>query len=52
MDDRPDIVDEKTRIGDGEVDLMMGRHGGGGLLTLVDRTTRFTRIETRTLQAG
>ena len=24
---------------------MMGRHGGGGLLTLVDRTTRFTRIE-------
>ncbi|HIG53464.1 MAG TPA: IS30 family transposase [Candidatus Handelsmanbacteria bacterium] len=45
IDDRPDIVDEKTRIGDWEVDLMMGRHGGGGLLTLVDRTTRFTRIE-------
>jgi IS30 family transposase len=45
MDDRPDIVDEKTRIGDWEVDLMMGRHGGGGLLTLVDRTTRVTRIE-------
>jgi hypothetical protein len=38
-------VDKKTRIGDGEVDLMMGGHGGGGLLTLVDRKTRFTRIE-------
>ena len=24
---------------------MMGGHGGGGLLTLVDRKTRFTRIE-------
>ena len=45
IDDRPAIVDEKIRIGDWEVDLMMGRHGGGGLLTLVDRKTRFTRIE-------
>jgi len=45
IDDRPAIVDEKTRIGDWEVDLMMGGHGGGGLLTLVDRKTRFTRIE-------
>ena len=35
IDDRPAIVDEKTRIGDWEVDLMMGGHGGGGLLTLV-----------------
>jgi transposase, IS30 family len=46
IDDRLAIVDEKTRIGDWEVDLMMGRHGGGGLLTLVDRKTRFTRMET------
>jgi IS30 family transposase len=36
---------EKTRIGDWEVDLMMGGHGGGGLLTLLDRKTRFIRIE-------
>jgi IS30 family transposase len=40
IDDCPAIVNEKTRIGDWEVDLMMGRHGGGGLLTLVDRKTR------------
>ena len=45
VEDRPAIVDEKTRMGDWEVDLMMGGHGGGGLLTLVDRKTRFTRIE-------
>ena len=37
IDDRPAIVDEKARIGDWEVDLMMGGHGGGGLLTLLDR---------------
>ena len=45
IDDRPTVVDEKARIGDWEVDLMMGGHGGGGLLTLVDRKSRFTRIE-------
>ncbi len=45
IDTRPAIVEEKTRIGDWEVDLMMGGHGGGGLLTLVERKSRFTRIE-------
>jgi IS30 family transposase len=45
IDDRPAIVDEKNRIGDWEVDLMMGGHGGGVLLTLVDRKTRFTHME-------
>ena len=45
IDDRPALVEEKTRIGDGEVDLMMGGHGGGGRLTLVDRKIRFTRIQ-------
>jgi transposase, IS30 family len=45
IEDRPTIVDEKTRLGDWEVDLMMGGHGGGGLLTLVERKSRFTRIE-------
>lgn len=45
IDDRPAVVEEKTRIGDWEVDLIMGGHGGGGLLTLVERKSRFTRIE-------
>jgi len=45
IEDRPAIVEKKTRIGDWEVDLMMGGHGGGGLLTLVERKSRFTRIE-------
>ena len=45
IDDRPALVEEKTRIGDGEVDLMMGGHGGACPLTLVDRKIRFTRIQ-------
>ena len=44
IDERPAIVEAKQRIGDWEVDLMMGRQGGGALLTLVERKSRFTRI--------
>ncbi len=45
IDERPLIVEEKQRIGDWEVDLMMGGQGGGAPLTLVERKSRFTRIE-------
>jgi len=42
IDDRPSVVEGKTQIGNWEVDLMMGGHSGGGLLTLVERKSRFT----------
>ena len=45
IDDRPPIVEEKTRIGDWEGDLMMGGQGGGALATLVDRKSRWTRLQ-------
>ena len=45
IDDRPLIVEEKTRIGDWEGDLMMGGQGGGALATLVDRKSRWTRLQ-------
>ena len=45
IDERPRIVEEKKRIGDWEIDLMMGGQGGGALLTLVERKSRFSRIE-------
>ena len=48
IDDRPPIVEEKTRIGDWEGDLMIGGQGGGALATLVDRKSRWTRLH----QAG
>ena len=42
IEDRPAIVNEKNRLGDWEVDLMMGGHGGSGLLTFVERKSRHT----------
>ena len=44
IDVRPDIVDELTRVGDWEMDLIIGRLGGVVLMTAVERKTRFTVI--------
>jgi len=46
IDDRPDIVDEKTRVGDWEIDLVIGRGHSGALVTIVERQTKFT-VSTR-----
>lgn len=42
IDERPKIVDEKSRIGDWEIDLVIGRGHSGALLTIVERKTSFT----------
>ena len=44
IDDRPAIVDERKRVGDWEMDLVIGRIGGAVLMTAVERKTRFTVI--------
>jgi len=44
IDQRPTIVEEKTRIGDWEADLVSGVHHRGFLVTLVDRKSKFTLI--------
>lgn len=44
IDDRPAIVDERKRVGDWEMDLIIGRPGGSVLMTAVERKTRFTVI--------
>lgn len=41
IDERPEIVDEKSRIGDWEIDLIVGKNGKGGILTMVERATSF-----------
>ncbi|WP_240593940.1 IS30 family transposase [Neisseria mucosa] len=41
---RPAIVDRKTRIGDWEADTIVGKNQKSALLTLVERTTRYTII--------
>jgi transposase, IS30 family len=42
--ERPQIVEDRTRIGDWEADLVSGAHHKGLLVTLVDRKTRYTLI--------
>ena len=42
IDERPAIVDEKTRVGDWEIDLVIGKGHRGALVTIVERATSFT----------
>ncbi len=44
IDERPDIVETRKRIGDWEMDLIIGRIGGSVLMTAVERKTRYTVI--------
>ncbi len=41
IDERPDIVDQKSRIGDWEGDTIIGRNHKGGLVTLAERMSRY-----------
>lgn len=42
IDDRPSIVDNKSRIGDWEIDTIIGKGHSGALVTIVERVTKFT----------
>lgn len=44
IDQRPAIVEKKSRIGDWEADLVSGVHHRGFLVTLVERKSKFTLI--------
>jgi len=44
IDERPEIVDERSRIGDWEVDTVIGRPGGVVLVTLAERKSRLSLI--------
>ena len=45
IDERPAIVAEKTRIGDWEIDTVIGQSHQGALVTIVDRVSKFTLIK-------
>lgn len=40
IDERPDVVDERDRVGDWEADLIIGKGHEGAMLTVVERKTR------------
>ena len=45
IDERPTIVDAKVRIGDWEIDTVIGKDHKGALVTLVDRKSKFALIK-------
>jgi IS30 family transposase len=45
IDQRPKIVDKKSRIGDLEIDTVIGKNHVGALVTVVDRKSKFTLIK-------
>ena len=40
IDERPAVVDSKSRFGDWELDTIVGRDGKGAIITIVERTTK------------
>ena len=40
IEQRPAVVDERTRLGDWEADLVLGKQGSGAIVTLVERKSR------------
>lgn len=52
--ERPAIVEERTRLGDWEGDTILGKGRQQAIVSLVDRTTRFTllaKVERKTAEA-
>lgn len=48
IEQRPNVVEQKSRIGDFEIDLIIGKGHKGAQLTIVDRMTSYTIIQTLT----
>lgn len=44
IDERPAIVDKKSRIGDWEIDTIIGKGHKGALVSIVERKSRYTLI--------
>jgi len=45
IEQRPDVVEQRARLGDIEVDLMVGKAHKSALLVLTDRTTLLTKLK-------
>ena len=44
IEERPNIVDDKSRVGDWEIDTVIGKGHSGALVTIVERATQFTLV--------
>jgi IS30 family transposase len=45
IEERPKIVQQRTRLGDWEVDLVLGKDQQGAIVTLIERKSRFTLLQ-------
>lgn len=45
IEDRPEVVNSRTRLGDVEVDLMMGKDHNSALLVMTERATLITTLD-------
>jgi len=52
IDKRPSIVDSKKRIGDWEIDTIVGKNHKGALLSIVERKSKLTLIGKLTKKTG
>ncbi len=50
IDDRPDIINNKQRFGDWEIDLIVGKENKGAIVTIVERKTAMVMM--RKLEHG
>lgn len=44
IDERPDIVEEKKRLGDWELDTIIGCRQSGAIVSMVERTSKYTKL--------
>ncbi len=54
IDERPKIVNEKSRIGDWEIDTIIGKNQKQAILSIVERVSKFTilrKLEHKTSEA-
>jgi len=49
IEERPEVVDERSRLGDLEIDLMVGKAHKSALVVIIDRATLLTRLKTVTI---
>jgi len=55
IEERPEVVEERKRLGDWEADTVLGKKSSYALVTLVERRSRFTllkKINNRTAEAA
>lgn len=44
IEERPSVVEEKSRIGDWEIDTIIGKGHSGAVVTIVERATQFSLV--------